>query len=63
MNLGSGKSYTMMGTQNNPGIIPRLCNALFDRIKRLKAEDPSLMCKVHTTEFFECISPIEFMII
>ncbi|KZS16304.1 Kinesin-like protein [Daphnia magna] len=46
---GSGKSYTMMGTQNNPGIIPRLCNALFDRIKRLKEEEPSLMCKVEVS--------------
>ncbi|CAB3405236.1 unnamed protein product [Caenorhabditis bovis] len=32
---GSGKSYTMMGKANDPeemGIIPRLCNDLFDKI-------------------------------
>ena len=29
---GSGKSYTMMGTSSEPGIIPRLCNTLFQRI-------------------------------
>lgn len=29
---GSGKSYTMMGTPSQTGIIPRLCNELFDRI-------------------------------
>ena len=29
---GSGKSYTMMGTQDNKGIIPRLCDTLFDQI-------------------------------
>ena len=44
--LGSGKSYTMMGSPDNPGIIPRLCNALFDRIKRLTDQDPSVTCKV-----------------
>lgn len=30
--LGSGKTYTMMGSQNQTGLIPRLCNELFDRI-------------------------------
>ena len=36
----------MMGAPDNPGIIPRLCNALFDRIRRLRETDPSLTCKV-----------------
>ncbi|XP_034940847.1 kinesin-related protein 4-like isoform X2 [Chelonus insularis] len=27
----SGKSYTMMGTENDPGIIPRICSDLFAR--------------------------------
>ena len=44
--VGSGKSYTMMGSSDNPGIIPRLCNALFDRIKRLREDEPTLTCKV-----------------
>jgi hypothetical protein len=30
----SGKSYTMMGTKRDPGVIPRLCRELFDRIER-----------------------------
>ena len=29
---GSGKSYTMMGTKEQKGIIPRLCDALFESI-------------------------------
>jgi hypothetical protein len=29
---GSGKSYTMMGTQDDKGVIPRICQALFDRV-------------------------------
>lgn len=28
----SGKSYSMFGTKDDPGIIPRCCTALFDRI-------------------------------
>jgi hypothetical protein len=30
----SGKSYTMMGTKRDPGIIPRLCRELFERVER-----------------------------
>ena len=30
---GSGKSYTMMGNQEKPGIIPRTCEDLFQRIE------------------------------
>ncbi|KAI4154910.1 MAG: hypothetical protein LQ340_001347 [Diploschistes diacapsis] len=30
---GSGKSYTMMGTPEKPGIIPRTCEDLFQRIE------------------------------
>ncbi len=29
---GSGKSYTMMGTGEQKGIIPRLCDTLFEKI-------------------------------
>lgn len=44
---GSGKSYTMMGTHNDRGIIPRLCQSMFDRIEnetkeQLKANESSL---------------------
>ncbi|KAJ1547994.1 hypothetical protein HK096_007739, partial [Nowakowskiella sp. JEL0078] len=30
---GSGKSYTMMGFRDEVGIIPRICNELFSRLK------------------------------
>jgi hypothetical protein len=30
----SGKTYTMMGNKRDPGIIPRLCRDLFDRIEQ-----------------------------
>lgn len=30
---GSGKSYTMMGTPTQPGLIPRTCEDLFERIE------------------------------
>ena len=42
---GSGKSYTMMGSHDNveAGIIPRLADALFDRIA---AEKGNMACQV-----------------
>lgn len=30
---GSGKTYTMMGAPSDPGLIPRTCESLFDRIR------------------------------
>ena len=36
---GSGKSYSMMGSREGEGIIPRLCNSLFERIARKMAEE------------------------
>jgi hypothetical protein len=35
---GSGKSYSMMGSESSPGIIPRICRALFYLIKRYNLE-------------------------
>ena len=35
---GSGKSYSMMGSELNPGIIPRICKTLFYLIKRYHLE-------------------------
>eukprot|EP00754_Rhynchopus_humris_P006962 Rhum_TRINITY_DN13286_c0_g1::Rhum_TRINITY_DN13286_c0_g1_i1::g.58123::m.58123/K17914/KIF13; kinesin family member 13 len=29
----SGKTYTMMGTKSEPGIIPRLCRTLFEKVE------------------------------
>ena len=30
--LGSGKTFTMMGTPDNPGLTPRICENLFARM-------------------------------
>ena len=35
---GSGKSYTMMDSDDEPGIIPRLCQSLFARMEAAKAK-------------------------
>ena len=45
IHIGSGKSYTMMGSHDNveAGIIPRLADALFNRIA---AEKSNLACQV-----------------
>ncbi|XP_059167567.1 kinesin-like protein KIF13A isoform X3 [Physella acuta] len=44
---GSGKSYTMMGTPEQKGIIPRLCDALFDTIASITT--PSHSCKIEVS--------------
>lgn len=36
---GSGKSYTMMGNKEEVGIIPRMCNKLFEKLHPLSDED------------------------
>lgn len=35
---GAGKSYTMMGTKDEEGIIPRMCNSLFEQLTELKSD-------------------------
>ncbi|OWR45480.1 hypothetical protein KGM_215744 [Danaus plexippus plexippus] len=47
---GSGKSYTMMGAPglDEGGIIPRLCNALFERIA-VQQSPPALTYKVEVS--------------
>ncbi|KAL1920952.1 uncharacterized protein VTP21DRAFT_11587 [Calcarisporiella thermophila] len=44
---GSGKSYSMMGYGEDKGLIPRTCNALFQRI--LSNEDPNLSFRVEVS--------------
>lgn len=46
---GSGKSYTMMGTPSQPGLIPRTCEALFDRIEN--EPSPNTTYNVHVSYF------------
>ena len=46
---GSGKTYTMMGdiyNKTNRGVIPRLCEEMFSRIKKEQSETPTLSFKV-----------------
>lgn len=46
---GSGKSYTMMGDSKNPGIIPRTCSNLFERIDSMTSAD--VQCTVRVSYF------------
>ncbi|XP_023932076.1 kinesin-like protein KIF13A [Lingula anatina] len=49
---GSGKSYTMMGTAEQKGIIPRLCDALFEQITNNQDESLSYKCVVSYMEIY-----------
>ncbi|GAB7357912.1 hypothetical protein MBLNU230_g0079t1 [Neophaeotheca triangularis] len=46
---GSGKSYTMMGTPDAPGLIPRTCQGLFERIEG--EMNSSITYNVHVSYF------------
>lgn len=46
---GSGKSYTMMGTPERPGLIPRTCQELFERIQQ--DPSPNTTYNVHVSYF------------
>ncbi|KAJ5781244.1 hypothetical protein N7457_006404 [Penicillium paradoxum] len=45
---GSGKSYSMMGYGKEYGVIPRICQSMFERIKSIQA-DKSLNCTVEVS--------------
>uniref|UniRef100_A0A0M3I8M3 Kinesin motor domain-containing protein n=1 Tax=Ascaris lumbricoides TaxID=6252 RepID=A0A0M3I8M3_ASCLU len=49
---GSGKSYSMMGTKESPGIIPRLCNAIFERIEEATCETLAFKVEVSYMEIY-----------
>ncbi|CAI2344287.1 unnamed protein product [Caenorhabditis sp. 36 PRJEB53466] len=52
---GSGKSYTMMGKANDPdemGIIPRLCNDLFERIDNKNDKNVQYSVEVSYMEIY-----------
>ena len=54
---GSGKSYTMMGSlvdEELKGIIPRLCDILFDRIVEVAGSDDKSMMMVWSACFSLC---------
>ena len=48
---GSGKSYTMMGTPDKPGLIPRTCEDLFERIDAAQNEDSNIAYNVRVSYF------------
>ncbi|CAJ2507831.1 Uu.00g090170.m01.CDS01 [Anthostomella pinea] len=48
---GSGKSYTMMGTPDHPGLIPRTCEDLFQRIEQAQNETPNISYHVRASYF------------
>ena len=51
--VGSGKSFTMMGSQSNKGIIPRLCNTLFNYIDdNEKTQELSFKVEVSYMEIY-----------
>jgi kinesin family member 1 len=45
---GSGKSYSMMGYGEEPGVIPRICRNMFDRISTVQM-DKHLICTVEVS--------------
>lgn len=49
---GSGKSYTMMGTPDRPGLIPRTCEDLFQRIESVQTPDVSYNVRVSYFEVY-----------
>ncbi|BES87666.1 Kinesin protein 1B [Nesidiocoris tenuis] len=49
---GSGKSYTMMGNHDSKGIIPRLCDSLFDRIAKCQSAEQSYKVEVSYMEIY-----------
>lgn len=49
---GSGKSYTMMGSVEQPGLIPRLCSSLFNRTVQETQEGESFTVEVSYMEIY-----------
>ena len=52
VSAGSGKSYTMMGSGENKGIIPRLCDSLFDLIAKQQSSELSYKVEVSYMEIY-----------
>ncbi|KAI5287179.1 Kinesin, partial [Ascosphaera acerosa] len=48
---GAGKSYTMMGTPDQPGLIPRTCQDLFERIADGAEQHPHVTYAVRVSYF------------
>lgn len=52
LSSGSGKSYTMMGSPEQPGLIPRLCSYLFSRTEQEAREGESFTVEVSYMEIY-----------
>lgn len=46
---GSGKSYSMMGYGKEIGIIPMICQEMFNKIEQIQAADPDVKCTVEVS--------------
>ncbi|XP_047189134.1 kinesin-like protein KIF13A isoform X9 [Scophthalmus maximus] len=49
---GSGKSFSMMGNGEQPGLIPRLCCSLFERVHREENESHTFKLEVSYMEIY-----------
>lgn len=49
---GSGKSYTMFGSSENQGLIPRICHQIFDRIRQRNDADSEYVVSVSFLEIY-----------
>ncbi|KAM6995674.1 kinesin-like protein KIF13A isoform 2-T2 [Tautogolabrus adspersus] len=49
---GSGKSFSMMGNGEQPGLIPRLCCSLFERVHREENEGHTFKVEVSYMEIY-----------
>lgn len=49
---GSGKTFTMMGSPENEGLIPRICQNLFSRMKDTSNSDVSFRTEVSYLEIY-----------
>ncbi|XP_051166483.1 uncharacterized protein LOC127284835 [Leptopilina boulardi] len=48
----SGKTYTMMGTKDDPGLTPRLCKGIFSRIAQEEGNDKTFQASVSYLEIY-----------
>ncbi|XP_069051063.1 kinesin-like protein KIF13A isoform X3 [Lepisosteus oculatus] len=49
---GSGKSFSMMGNGDQPGLIPRLCCSLFERVSEQDSESHTFKVEVSYMEIY-----------
>ncbi|KAK9359128.1 P-loop containing nucleoside triphosphate hydrolase protein [Lipomyces starkeyi] len=49
---GAGKSFTMIGTEDEPGLIPRTCYDLFQRIEKMTTATTTFTVKISYFEIY-----------